>query len=72
MSNVRIELNSAGIRDLLRSNEMQQFLETQAKSIAKRAGEECEVYVAQTRGVAEVRTTGTQGNKNNKMIKALK
>lgn len=38
MSKVRVELNSAGIRELLRSEEMQAVLEEQAEKIAGRCG----------------------------------
>ena len=38
MSKVKIELNSAGIRELLRSEEMQALLEEHAAAIAGRCG----------------------------------
>ena len=38
MSNVRIELNSPGIREMLRSAEMQAILKEHADEIAGRAG----------------------------------
>lgn len=38
MNKVKIELNSPGIRELLRSEEMQAVLEEQAEKIAERCG----------------------------------
>ena len=38
MSKVKIELNSSGIREMLRSEEMQAVLEEQASKIAGRCG----------------------------------
>lgn len=38
MSKVRIELNSAGIREMLRSAEMQALLNEKAEAIADKAG----------------------------------
>lgn len=57
---------------MLRSSEMQNELEKQAKMMADRAGKDCEVYVAQTRAVAQVRTTSAEGNKDNKLLKAVR
>lgn len=38
MSNVEIELNSAGVREMLRSDEMEAVLEAKASEIAARCG----------------------------------
>lgn len=54
MSKVRIELNSKGVRELLRSPEMQNLIEARAKGMVKKRSE-VEVYTAQTRVVALVR-----------------
>lgn len=69
---VEVKLNSSGVRELLKSAEMQNILKERASEIASRAGQDCEVYVAQTRAVAGVRTTSAEGNKNNKLLKAVK
>lgn len=65
MSKVKIELNRAGVRELLQSTEMQEVLLEQANSIA--AGAEKESYIAQTRAVVEV--YGDDGN--NSLLKAV-
>ncbi len=54
MSKVRIELNSAGIRELLRSDEMQELLGEQAAEIAGRcgAGYSSDTYLTGGRAVA--------------------
>lgn len=62
-------MNSAGIRDLMQSPEMMRELEKQAAGIAERGGSDCEVYVAKTRAVAEVRT---QNTKDNSLLKAVR
>lgn len=56
MSKVRIELNSPGIRALLRSPEMQAVLKDRADAVKDRCGEGYEAYVAPTRAVAVVET----------------
>lgn len=71
-STVEIKLNSAGVRQLLQSPEMKKILENRANEIASRAGKDCEVYVAQTRAVAQVRATTQEGNKDNKLLKAVR
>lgn len=68
MANVKVILNSSGVRSLLQSSEMKKELEKQAKRMAGRAGQDCEVYVAPTRAVAEVRTGS---GSNNKLLKAM-
>lgn len=71
-STVEIKLNSSGVRELLRSTEMQNVLKERADKIASKAGKDCEVYIAPTRAVAQVRTTSAEGNKGNKLLKAVK
>ena len=56
MSKVRIELNSPGIRALLRSPEMQAVLKSRADTVKDHCGDGYESYVAQTRAVAVVET----------------
>ena len=73
MAKTRIELNSAGIKALLRSPEMQNCLDQHASRIAKNADGEAETYVAQTRAVAEVRVEMTSENMDdNTLLKALR
>lgn len=56
MGKVRIELNSPGIRALLRSPEMQAVLKDRADTVKDRCGDGYESYVAPTRAVAVVET----------------
>lgn len=65
MGKVRIELNRAGVRELMQSPEMQKILIEQANAIA--AESETETYIASTRAVVEVR--GDDGN--NSLLKAV-
>lgn len=67
MSKVKIELNHEGIRELLRSSEMQAILAEHAERIATESGGEAESYMAQSRAVAEVR--GDDGN--NGLLKSM-
>lgn len=73
MAKVEIVLNRSGVGELLKSSEMRKVLEERANEIAQRAGEGCEVYVAQTRAVAEVRMDNNSTNMdNNTLLKALR
>lgn len=65
MSRVKIELNRDGVRELMRSSEMQAILNEHASRIAQ--GAETEAYVAQTRAVVKV--CGDDGN--NGLLKAV-
>ena len=65
MSRVKIELNRAGVRELMQSSEMQAILNEHASKIAQEA--ETETYVAQTRAVVKV--CGDDGN--NDLLKAV-
>lgn len=65
MGKVKIVLNSAGIRQLMRSREMQAILLENATKIANAS--ETETYVAQTRAVVKV--CGDDGN--NGVLKAV-
>lgn len=67
MDKVRVELNSAGVRELLKSTEMKSAIERHAEAIAGRSGGHVETYIAQTRVVAEV--SGDDGN--NGLLKAV-
>ena len=65
MSKVRIELNSPGIRALLRSPEMQAVLKDRADTVKDRCGNGYESYVASTRAVAVVETATRQAVDDN-------
>jgi len=64
---VRIELNSAGIREMLRSDEMQALLGEKAMEIAARcgAGYESDIYLTPGRAVASVFTATPEAAKDN-------
>ena len=75
MSKIRIELNSAGIREMLRSPEMQAVLKERADTVKDRCGDGYESYVAQTRAVAVVETASAaayeENSANNTLLKAV-
>ena len=64
---VKVKLNSNGVRQLLKSPEMQKVLREHAGKMAGKTGGSVEVYTAQTRAVAEV--GGDDGN--NSALKAM-
>lgn len=66
-SNVHFEHNWDGVGELLKSKEMQAELRTHAQRIAGNDGY-VEVYVAETRAVAEARGN----NKDNAMLKRMR
>ena len=65
MSKVKIELNRAGVRELMKSPEMKAILMEQANKISSTA--EKEDYVAQTRAVVKV----CGDDVNNSLLKAM-
>lgn len=67
MSKVKIELNSAGIREMLRSQEMQDLLYEKAAEIAARCGDgyEADVYLTGGRAVASAFTATPEAEKDN-------
>ena len=75
MGKVRIELNSPGIRALLRSPEMQAVLKDRADPVKDRCGDGYESYVAPTRAVAVVETASRKAyddnSANNTLLKAV-
>ena len=77
MANVRIELNSAGVRELLRSAEMAAICKSYADGIAARAGEgyASDTYMAQTRVIASAYTATQKAyddnKKHNTLLKAV-
>ena len=65
--NIKVVLNSSGVKDLLKSKEIQSVLEQQANRIAGKAGGGTELYIAETRAVVEV----SGDNWNNSLLKAV-
>lgn len=69
---VKIELNTEGIKALLKSSEMEKALDTVVKGIADRAGQgySHDTYMAGTRVIASAYTaTDPEGNE---LLRALK
>lgn len=77
MSKVKFELNTKGVGQLLKSDEMKAVLESAANTVASRAGGGYEVKTikAQTRVIATVaaadKETRRDNLKNNTLLKAL-
>lgn len=77
MSNVRIELNYAGVGQLLKSGEVESFIKNIAdsKASALGAGYASDSYKAGTRVVASVYTdsieAAKENMKNNTLLKAV-
>ena len=75
MSKLRVELNRAGVRALMRSPEMQAVLKSRADTVKDRCGDGYESYVAQTRAVAVVETVSKKAyddnSANNTLLKAV-
>ena len=77
MSKVEIKLNSANIRAILRSADMQSMLEAKAAEIAARAGEgyEYQTHDSGQRIIANVYAATDEARKdnleNNTLLKAL-
>lgn len=75
---LKVVLNSAGVRELLRSSEMRQVCAQQAEQIRARCGEDYEAmtHTAPTRVYATVTATTPKARnsnlKNNTILKALK
>ena len=76
--NVRIELNSSGIRELLKSQEMKAICEEHAEAIRARCGDgyESDSYTGRKRAHATVWTSSTKAKRdnaeNNTILKALR
>lgn len=77
MSKVKFELNTKGVGQLLKSDEMKAVLESAANTVAGRAGGSYEVKTvkAQTRVIATVeaadKETRRDNLKNNTLLKAM-
>ncbi len=67
MDNVRIELNSAGIQDLLKSSEIAALCEAQAQKMTQATGVKyvSDVYVGRTRVNAKGVRRATDDRDNN-------
>lgn len=67
MGNIRIELNSAGIQDLLKSSELSAVCEAQAQKMTQATGVKyvSDVYVGRTRVNAKGVRRATSDRDNN-------
>ena len=77
MNKVKIELNSSGIRQLLKSEEMGQMLKQQAEQVRARCGSgySTDLYQASSRVIAgvfaETAEAAKQNSRENTLLKAL-
>lgn len=77
MAKVKIELNSSGIRQLLKSEEMGQMLKQQAEQVRARCGSgySTDLYQASSRVIAgvfaETAEAAKQNSRENALLKAL-
>lgn len=69
---VKIELNTEGVKALLKSSQMEKALMTVVKGIAERAGEgyDYDTYMAGTRVIASAYTE--KSSEGNALLRALK
>ncbi|HEL2357132.1 TPA: hypothetical protein U2C31_001194 [Streptococcus suis] len=78
MARMKFKLNRAGVRELLKSPEMQAVLTDKANGIRNRAGTgyESDIFVGKTRANAMVYADSFQAKrdnkKNNTLLKAVK
>lgn len=74
MSNVRIELNSEGVREILRSPEMLAICEELAEGIKDRYGDNAEVtsYTGINRVNASIVAPKDSALENNSLLKAVR
>ena len=77
MDKVKIKLNSSGIRQLLKSEEMGQMLKQQAEQVRARCGSgySTDLYQASSRVIAgifaETAEAAKQNSRENTLLKAL-
>lgn len=77
MAKVKIELNSSGIRQLLKSEEMGQMLKQQAEQVRAQCGSgySTDLYQASSRVIAglfaETAEAAKQNSRENTLLKAL-
>ncbi|HEL2623491.1 TPA: hypothetical protein TZ822_001784 [Streptococcus suis] len=78
MASMKFKLNRAGVRELMKSPEMQAVLTEKANAIRNRAGYgyESDIYVGKTRANAMVYADSFQAKRDNKkhntLLKAVK
>lgn len=78
MGSFKFKLNQKGVRELLKSDEMQSVLSTRARSIRERCGEgyEQDIYIGKSRANAIVRAKTYKAKKdnlkNNTLLKAVR
>ena len=78
MSNFNFKLNSKGVREMLRSEEVKAMLRERAEAIKGRAGDGYEVstFTGKTRANASVKATTVKAikdtQKNNTLLKAVR
>ncbi|NQP35061.1 hypothetical protein HO923_00640 [Streptococcus suis] len=78
MARIKFKLNSAGVRELMKSPQMQAVLTDKANAIRNRAGDgyESDIYVGKTRANAMVYADSFQAKRDNKkhntLLKAVK
>ncbi|MCR5006512.1 MAG: hypothetical protein K6A77_11485 [Clostridiales bacterium] len=65
MAKMKFELNRAGVRELMRSAEMQNVLIREAKRMSDAAGEGYDVYVGQNRANVQVQTMTEEAYNDN-------
>ena len=76
MGNFKFELNRSGVRELLKSSEMQDVLMNYAKGISARAGAGYSVHIGSNRANVSVQTDTKEAAKdnldNNTLLRRLK
>lgn len=78
MGNIEVKLNTAGVRQLLKSEEMKNICAEQASNILQRVGDgyELDTYTGQTRVNAMIRAATPQAMRdnlqNNTLLKAVR
>ncbi|HEK9999293.1 TPA: hypothetical protein TUM56_000236 [Streptococcus equi subsp. zooepidemicus] len=78
MSNLKFKLNTAGVAELIKSEEMQQVLTAKATAIKERCGDgyEQDIYIGKTRANAMVSAKTIKAkkdnSKNNTLLKAVR
>lgn len=78
MSNFKFVLNRKGVRELLKSSEMQSVLKEKAKAILEKCGSgyDSDIFVGKTRANASVgaktKKAKRDNYKNNTLLKAIK
>ena len=70
MSKFRLELNSEGVRELLRSQEMTSYCEELAQEVAGRYGDDCKTSTHV--GPNRVNVSVYSDRQNNGLMKALR